>query len=261
MSVHKFIFAAALLAITTCTSAIFAQTTNVSSPVTADQDASGKYTFYLFYKTGDAPSLAMRDGLAKLLANDLDRAQVVQVQVGSPKDQALVTKYDVARAPMPITVAVAPNGAITGMFPTKVTAANVEAAFVSPTMMKAMKALQEGKLVFVTVQGAGKEVMPAALPELQKDPHFGARIVPLAMYAADQEEAPFVKQMQIDPQSLATQTVLLAPPGVLVGKFAATAKASEITAALVKAGKCCDDPNCKHNQEANQATKGTATRK
>ena len=40
---------------------------------------------------------------------------------------------------------------------------------------------------------------------------------------------------------------LLAPPGVLIGKYNSAATKNEVMAALHKAGKCCDDPNCKHN--------------
>ena len=53
--------------------------------------------------------------------------------------------------------------------------------------------------------------------------------------------------MEIEPGSLKGSTlVFLAPPAVLVGKFASTATKAEMTAALHAAGKCCDDPNCKH---------------
>ena len=57
-------------------------------------------------------------------------------------------------------------------------------------------------------------------------------------------------------------TVVLAPPGVLVDKFDESATSSQIDAALVKAGKCCDDENCKHNHqhESTQADTRKATR-
>ena len=60
--------------------------------------------------------------------------------------------------------------------------------------------------------------------------------------------------MEIDPAAFSGSTVVvLAPPGVLVGKFPATATAAEIAAKLHAAGKCCDDPNCKHNQKGQVA--------
>lgn len=225
---------------------------------TIDQAAKdGKYTFLLFFKQNDAATNAMTATLKEALAGKSEQTVVAHVQVGDPAEQALVTKYDVSRAPMPMTIAVAPNGAMTGMFAQKVTAEKLGEAFVTPTMMFAMKNLQANKLVLVTVQGSAKAPAPVAIKDFQSDPHFKDRIVTIGMTAADPQEGKFVGQMQIDPKAKATHTVLLAPPGLMVGKFDAVASKDEIAAALAKAGKCCDDPHCKHHQ----APPRTATRR
>lgn len=222
-----------------------------------DQAAKdGKYTFILFYKQNDDATKAMAATLKDGLAEKSEQAVVIYAQVGNSAEQALVTKYDVSRAPMPMTVALAPNGAMTGMFAQKVTAEKLGEAFVTPTMMFTMKNLQDGKLVLVTVQGSTKAAAPVAIKDFQSDPHFKDRIVTTSLQAADPLEAKFVGQMQIDPKAKLTHTVLLAPPGVMVGKFDAVASKDELAAALAKAGKCCDDPNCKHHQPATR----TATR-
>lgn len=222
----------------------------------------GKYTFLMFYKQQDAASNAMAATLKEVLAEKSEQAVVAYVQVGNPAEQALVTKYDVSRAPMPMTIALAPNGAMTGMFAQKVTVEKLGDAFVTPTMMFTMKNLQENKLVLVTVQGSAKAPAPVAIKDFQSDPHFKDRIVTIGMTAADPSEGKFVGQMQIDPKAKATHTVLLAPPGVMVGKFDAVASKDDIAAALAKAGKCCDDPNCKHHQPATRtATQPSNTRK
>ena len=209
----------------------------------------GKYTFLMFYKTTDAASNAMSATLKEALAEKAEQAVVAYVQVGNPAEQALVTKYDVSRAPMPMTVAIAPNGAMTGMFAQRVTAEKLGDAFVTPTMMFTMKNLQENKLVLVTVQGSAKAPAPVAIKDFQSDPHFKDRIVTTSLQGADPQEAKFLGQMQIDPLTKVTHTVLLAPPGVMVGKFDAVATKDEIAAALAKAGKCCDDVNCKHHRK------------
>ena len=43
--------------------------------------------------------------------------------------------------------------------------------------------------------------------------------------------------------------VVLAPPGVLVGKYQGTVSTEQIATDLHAAGKCCNDPNCKHNKK------------
>lgn len=209
----------------------------------------GKYTFLVFYKTNDAATQAMAATLKEGLASRGEIATWAYVQVGQPAEKALVDKYDVSRAPMPMTIAVAPNGAMTGMFAQKLTAEGIENSFVTPTMTRCMKSLQEGKLVFVCVQGSDKAPSPASLKDFQADAHFKDRLATYSLLAADPAEGKFLKQLQIDAaKAKGTTTALLAPPGVLIGKFDAAASKDEIAAALAKAGKCCDDPNCKHHQ-------------
>lgn len=240
--------------------ATFANAQQTSAPATAaasraqqtlDKAAEeGKYTFLLFFKQNDEATKAMAVTLKEGLASKTEQAVMASAQVGIPAEQALVTKYDVSRAPMPMTVVIAPNGALTGIFSQKVTVEKLSEAFVTPTMMVTMKSLQAGKLVLVTVQGSAKGAAPVALKDFQSDPHFKDRLVAISMQAADPLEGKFLGQMQLDPKTKSTHTVLLAPPGVLVGKFDAATSKDEIATALAKAGKCCDDPNCKHHQHA-----------
>ena len=238
--------------------------TPISKAQAAINQASkeGKYTFLFFFKQNDAATNTMTATVKEALTGKSEQAVVTYVQVGDPAEQALIGKYDVSRAPMPMLVSLAPNGAMTGMFAQKVTAERLGDAFVTPTMMFAMKNLQENKLVLVTVQGSAKAPAPVAIKDFQSDPHFKDRIVTIGMTAADPLEAKLVGQLQIDPKTKVTHTALLAPPGVMIGKFDAVASKDEIAAALAKAGKCCDDPNCKHHQPATRtATQPSATRR
>lgn len=82
------------------------------------------------------------------------------------------------------------------------------------------------------------------------DPMYQARTVVVPVDANSPEETRFVKDLAIQPaESSASAIVLLAPPAAAIGKFPATATADQIAAALHAAGKCCDDPNYKHNQQ------------
>lgn len=228
------------------------QTPSKAEAALSQAAQEGKYTFVLFYKANDPATSAMNTTIQQSLAKYKNAATLTFVYVADPAEQGLVAKYDVARAPMPMAVAIAPNGALTGLFPQKLEASHIENSFVTPTMMQAMKALQENKIVFVTVQGSAAPVTPVALQAFAADPHFNTRMVSLKMNASDPAEAKFLEEMGIDARTAATQLSLLAPPGILVGKFAATTPMNTIAAALAEAGKCCDDPNCKHHQAAPQ---------
>ena len=259
----------AIAAVLAVSGVAFAQTKPAATSAPSKAQAAieqaskeGKYTFLMFYKQTDTASNAMVATLKESLVDKAEQAAVAYVQVGNPAEQALVTKYDLNRAPLPMIVALAPNGAMTGMFAQKVTAEKLGDAFVTPTMMFTMKNLQENKLVLVTVQGSTKGPAPVAIKDFQSDPHFKDRIVTTSLQGADPQEAKFLGQMQIDPLTKVTHTVLLAPPGVMVGKFDAVASKDDIAAALAKAGKCCDDPHCKHHQPAPRtATQPPATRR
>ncbi len=222
---------------------------------------SGKFAFIIFYKE-DAAAFRTMAGNVKQGVETLDgKAGIVFVQVTNPAERALVERFDVSRSPMPLTIAVAPNGAVTGIFPKEITAEQIDQSIVTPTMTRCMKSLQENKMVFVCVQTSDKNFIPVAVKEMQADPQFKDRVTVVSMRLRDPEETRFVAQMQINPQTTTgTTAVLLAPPGVLIGKYPATATSAQIAAALHDAGKCCNDPNCKHGQGA-AAQSNTSRRK
>lgn len=227
-----------------------------------DQSAEQqKYTFLLFYRDDNQATRAMAQTLKSGVAKRADRATACFVSVTDPAEQAVVKRFGVTRAPLPFALAVAPNGAITGLFSQKLVEANLEGAFVTPGMANCMRSMQDKKLVLVCVHASDRGVTPTAVKEFQADPEFKDRVAVISVQANDPTEAQFLKQMEIVPSQTKTSTIVfLAPPAVLVGKFASTATKAEMAAALHKAGKCCDDPNCKHGHGPQATKNSNATR-
>jgi hypothetical protein len=225
----------------------------------ADQ---GRYTFLIFHKDDGPETEAMLRTVEEALAERADEAAMARVVADEPAEQAVIERFKVGRAPMPLTLAVAPNGAVTGIYPRKLSAADLEKAFVTPTMMRCMKSLQSGKLVLVCVHASRKGQTTAAAADFVADPNFQDRSAIEHVLATDAREARLMEQMKIDPQQHeGTLTVVLAPPGMMIGKFDSQATSDDIAAAVHKAGKCCDDPNCKHNrEEQDQSASGGETR-
>jgi hypothetical protein len=210
----------------------------------------GKFAFLLFHRTDDAATSQMAEQLTQGVGGRQDQALMAYVNVAEPAEKAIIEKLGVSRTPLPLTLAIAPNGAITGVFVQKLGAASVDQAIVSPAMMASMKSLQEGKIVVVCVHESREVGVPGAVTQIKKDPHYANRTTTVSLLAADPAEAKFLSNMKIKAAAVQGVTmVVLAPPGVLVDKFDATATGSQISAALAKAGKCCDDENCKHNQQ------------
>lgn len=227
-----------------------------------DQNAAQqKYTFLLFYREDNAATRAMAQSLQAGLGQDAHRASLAYVSVADPAEQVAIKRFGVARAPLPFVLAVAPNGAITALASQKITGAQIASAFVTPGMAECMKAMQDRKLVLVCVNTSARSQTPNAVSEFQADPEFSDRLCVVSVQANDPSEVTFLKQMEIVPASLKSSTIVfMAPPAVLVGKFASTATKGEMAAALHAAGKCCEDPNCKHNHGP-QATKSSSAKR
>ena len=81
--------------------------------------ADNKYLFAFFWSSNNDQTAAMRKVFEQATAKVTDRAQAVAVRVSDPAERGIVKKFDLDRAPMPLVLAIAPNGAIMGGFPTK----------------------------------------------------------------------------------------------------------------------------------------------
>jgi hypothetical protein len=117
-------------------------------------------------------------------------------------------------------------------------------------MAAATKALQEKKIALIHVKADPQTPLPAGAAELASDPTFAGRTATVEVVLSDPEESRFIRDMKIDSSVVeGSLLVVFAPPSADVGRFPATVTKDELAAALHAAGKCCDDPNCKHNKK------------
>ncbi|MEX2288478.1 MAG: hypothetical protein WD648_15380 [Planctomycetaceae bacterium] len=248
MKVYPLFLAASLLA--ACGSlAVAADPAKTPEQVMQVASKDGRLIYLLFYKEADAPTKAMVNVVKSAVASQAGQSTFAAIPLKDPASRAIATKYGVSRAPMPMVIAVHPNGAVTGYFQTKATEEDLGPCVVSPKKAECLKALQEGRLVFICLQTQTTSSIPQGVSEIQSDPHFAKRTQVLTLAVTDPAESSFLKSMEIDPQKATPQTLFLAPPGVFVGKFASNATKDQLAAQLAAAGKCCDDKNCKHNQQ------------
>lgn len=216
----------------------------------AQASQQGRFAFLLFYRQQDAATDAMVAALKQNLADKSEMATITYVQIGDSAEQALVKKYGVGRAPMPLAIALAPNGAITAIHPGRLAEETFDDAFVTPAGAESLKALQEKKIVFVTVRDSSRAGEPSVIAAFANDPHFRERMNVISVDANDAAEREFLAELQFDAgASPVPALVVLAPPGVLVGRFSASTTKDQIAAAIAEAGKCCDDPSCKHHKK------------
>ncbi|GAB5444686.1 MAG: hypothetical protein Fues2KO_50350 [Fuerstiella sp.] len=241
--------------------------TCLSMPTAAHAQSSGesslaeaakqqKFAFLLFYRANDATTQAMYNVLNAEIAGR-NNATFVPVNITDPQEKAVIDQFDASRTPMPAVMAIAPNGAITGVFAQKLTAAQVDAAIVTPAQTRCMRALQDKKLVLLCVQPAGREDIPVGVQQFKADKLNVNRTHLVSLQAGDPAEVKFLQQLKVRPDTRTTVTAFMAPPGVLLGTFNDQVTPTVLMTKLAAAGQCCDDPNCKHGKPATATTPTT----
>jgi hypothetical protein len=223
-----------------------AQTPVLSPGQTALADAARqhKYLFILFYKQDDDATQAVRQTLNTALAKRGDQASSVLVQIADPTEKPLIDHWALSRSPMPLVLAVAPNGAITGGFPLKLTEQDIARAFVSPGMAACLKATQSRKLVLLCVQRTGVTELPLGVREFKADPTYGSATEIVAIRANDAAEAGFLHSLQLDPAATGA-VAFLTPPGNLLGTFECTVAKQQLIDKLKAAqSSCCPGGKC-----------------
>jgi hypothetical protein len=205
----------------------------------------GKYVFVLFHKGDDDATRAVRQALAAALEKRPGLAASVSVRVTDPAEGALVNRFGVSRSPMPLVLALAPNGAVTSGFPLKLTEQDVAGAFVSPGQAACLKAVQARKLVLLCVLPAsGGVALPDGVQEFKADARYGPATELVSVRADDAAEAGFLKALQVSPNTGATVTALLAPPGRLLGSFLGAVTKQQLVDRVTSPQGCCPGGKC-----------------
>lgn len=212
---------------------------------------AGKYLFAFFWKAEDEQTLAMRKVFDQAIAKASDRADGVAVNVTEPSEKKIVDLFGLDRAPMPLVLAIAPNGAVTGGFPSEFNEQQLLDAFATPCTEKCMKPLQDGKLVFLCVQNAKTESNDAAMQgvdDFRADERFAEATEVVMLDPADAAEADFLADLQISPQTAKAVTVFLVPPGSPVAMYEGETAKAQLVETLEKAASgCCPGGSCGPN--------------
>ena len=210
--------------------------------------AAKKYVFLFFWKEKSTQTDKAWAVLQPATAKMADTAEVVSIQITDPAEKKIVDKYGVARAPMPLVLAVAPNGAITKGFTKTFDEKELRTAFVSPCAQRCLKALQSRKLVLVCVVDQASPQAPATVfkgvDDFKADKKYGAATEVVRVNVRDAAEAAFLKELDVAPR-FAPITIFLAPPGAMIGTFRRAAPKEEFVAKLAAAQSgCCPGGKC-----------------
>jgi len=208
---------------------------------------AGKYLFVFFSKSADEQTVATRKVFDAAVAKMADRAGGIAVDVTDAGEKDIVDKFDLQRAPMPLVLAFAPNGAITGGFRSKFEERQLLEAIVSPGTQQCMKSLQDGKLVLLCIQSAKTKSNEAAMKgvnEFKADERFSHATTVITLDPTEKKEAAFLADLQVAPETTEATTVFLVPPGRPVAKYEGATDIQTLVDALGKAGTSCGPGGC-----------------
>lgn len=218
---------------------------------------ANKYLFVFFWKENDDHCKSMYRVFQTATGKMTERAEAVHINLGRSVEKPIVAKFGVAGAPLPLVLAVAPNGAVTRGFPRKFDEKQLQQAFVSPCTEKCLKAMQQRKLVLLCVQNQKTQFSQVALrgaQDFKADVRFASATEILTLDPADKAEYALLTDLRISPQTSTAVTVVLAPPGAPLATFAGAVTKDEIVAKVTAAqsgpcaggqcgpGGCCPPP-------------------
>ena len=201
-----------------------------------------KYLFIFFRRDDDEQTRKMARVLDAAMKRVDGRAEQITIDVSDPSERDIVKKFGVDRAPMPLVLVLAPNGAVTGGFPVRFEEKQLTEAIVGPGTASVLKALQDGKLAFVCVQNSRTTSNAAAMrgvKDFAADARYAKSTEIVTFDPTAAAEAKFLGQIKIDPKTRKATTVLLAPPGTIVGKFEGATAKDKLIAALEACGTGC----------------------
>jgi len=203
-----------------------------------EASAAQKHFFLYVYAPGknDAKVKKIFDGSVQKLGT---AAQAYTLNIKDASENAIVQKFRLQQAPLPLVLVFAPNGAIMGGFPKeRINETTLLNVITTPTFQRCLLALQEGKIVLVCAvkSDASKKgpQVPKGVLDFYNDPQYKDRAKIIAVDPGNAAEKTLLSQLRIDSNAKEATTVILAPPGSMVATLSGAVKEKDIVNALTK---------------------------
>jgi hypothetical protein len=195
-----------------------------------------KYLF-LFVSENDNEETATAKRAVEAAATKLgDKAQWASIDRNSASEKALADEFQLSRAPVPIVLALAPNGTITGaFFGEKLKDPKLEESIAGESEQHCLKALQDRKLVFLCAQNAATKSNDAAMQgvnDFKSDSRFSQFTEIVKVDPAAASEQSFLAKLKLDPTMTEATTAFLAPPGSIIKTISGATTKDALLASL-----------------------------
>lgn len=186
------------------------------------------------------------------------KSVLVELDRSNPANVDIVAKYRLSTIPVPMILALNPNGVISGAIQAQ--SATVEALtkmIPSPKKAEIIKALSEGNAVFITAyrkdMKSVETVNNACAMACQQ---MAGKSVQVKVDMDDPAEAGFLTDMKINMASTEPVTVVANPQGQIAGSFTGDVQVTQlVTSATKKVGGCCPKTVAKPDASCGPTTK------
>jgi hypothetical protein len=196
-----------------------------------------KYVFAIFFReTNDL--LTKCRGFTESARKKINhKSEIIEINVADPSEQDIVNKFGANRAPMPLVLVIAPNGAImAGLPPSQLTDdSKLVDAIGTPGSEKVIKSLQQKNMVVLCAQSSRTAANADAMRGVEsfvKDPKYGSNTAVVKIDPSDPTEAKFLSILNINVNSPVATTTLIAPPGSIIGTFEGATTMDKLVASV-----------------------------
>jgi hypothetical protein len=206
--------------------------------------ANRQYLLVLFHDKTDDSYQQMENAITDFQHSSSENIQVYKALTTDLKEADIINKYGINRAPLPVTLVFAPNGAITGGFPKQITREQLEQSIVSELIMKILKSIQANKVVLVILKNSttkfNNEVTEAA-NAFSMDKRLNGLVDIIQQNPKESEINDFLSQCSLDKNMTEASVALIVPPGKIGGVYSGKITKETLIAGLASCsgGGCC----------------------
>ena len=208
--------------------------------------SENKHLYIFFYKDQNDKTINLQKIFDQTQQKMGEQAKFVKIKSNDPSEKGLADRFNLKRTPMPFVLVLAPNGAITGSFFT-FDEGQLKNALSSPGSASTLKALQDRKLVFISLQNPKTQNNEAALRGVRAfkaDSRFGSAAEIVQIDPSDKQEQPFLKQIGFKGDTTQAVTILISPPAEVVGTYQGGTTKEQFIDDIQKASSGCCPGGC-----------------
>ena len=204
---------------------------------------AGKHLVVLAYAKDDDKTKQMKAVFAQAQTSLAKQAILYQLRVGDQKESGFVRDFQLAGAPLPLTLVFAPNGAVVNAYAQKVVDEKQLAdSLASPKLAEVLKLLQERKLVLVCIQSSSTahntESMKAARDVVADEKANGA-IQYVRVDPRDEGSADLLRQLNVGGGAGEAAIAIVVPPGTVAATVPGATTKDALWDAIVRSVQSC----------------------